>query len=48
LVIRNIPNSVLVYGSPAKLIRKRIASEPYLSGKKNTSPRTTSRVVEKV
>jgi len=48
LVIRNISNLALVYGSPAKLIRKRIASEPYLAGKKNSSPRTTSRVVEKV
>jgi len=38
LVVGNIPDHVLVYGAPAKVIRKRIASEPYLSGKKTSSP----------
>jgi len=39
LVVGNISDRVLVYGAPAKIIRKRIASEPYLSGKKNSSSR---------
>lgn len=40
LVVGNIADHVLVYGAPAKIIRKRIASEPYLSGKKKSSPIT--------
>lgn len=38
LVVGNISDNVLVYGAPAKIIKKRIASEPYLSGKKKSSP----------
>lgn len=34
LVVGSITDNVLVYGAPAKIVRKRIASEPYLSGKK--------------
>lgn len=37
LVVGNIGDHLLVYGSPAKIVRKRIASEPYLGGNKNTS-----------
>lgn len=40
LVVGNITDHVLVYGAPAKIIKKRIASEPYLSGKKKSSPLT--------
>lgn len=39
LVVGNIESRVLVYGAPARVIRKRIESEPYLSlGSKDTSP----------
>ncbi|MFK7811110.1 MAG: acetyltransferase [Maribacter sp.] len=40
LVVGNVTDHVLVYGAPAKVIKKRIASEPYLSGKKTSSPVT--------
>ncbi len=37
LVVGNIGDQLLVYGSPAKVIRKRIASEPYLGGNRTVS-----------
>lgn len=36
LVVGNVSDHLVVYGSPARVIRKRIASEPYLGGNKNT------------
>jgi len=38
LLVGNVSDCVVVYGAPAKIVRKRIPSEPYLSGnKKSTS-----------
>lgn len=37
LLVGNVSDCVVVYGAPAKIIRKRIPSEPYLSGNKNPS-----------
>lgn len=37
LVIGNVESHVLSYGAPAKKIKNRVAGEPYLSGKRNTS-----------
>ncbi|WP_291866770.1 acetyltransferase [Maribacter sp.] len=37
LVINNIEKNVVVYGSPSRVIRKRSAGEPYLSGAKKVS-----------
>jgi sugar O-acyltransferase (sialic acid O-acetyltransferase NeuD family) len=34
LVLDSIADNLLVYGAPARVIKKRIASEPYLAGKK--------------
>lgn len=48
LVIGNIENNVLVYGAPARVIRKRIASEPYLSSGSKSSPPTITLVAKKV
>lgn len=41
LVVGNIADYVLVYGAPAKIIRTRIASEPYLAGGKKASSATS-------
>jgi len=41
LVVGSITDNVLVYGAPAKIIRKRIPSEPYLSGKKRRPAQLT-------
>lgn len=38
LVVGNVDDHLLVFGSPAKVVRKRIASEPYLGGSKNPAP----------
>lgn len=37
LLVGNVSDCLLVYGAPAKIVRKRIPSEPYLSGNKNSS-----------
>jgi sugar O-acyltransferase (sialic acid O-acetyltransferase NeuD family) len=37
LVLENIKDYLLVYGSPAKVVRKRIASETYLGGVKDAA-----------
>lgn len=37
LLVGNVSDCVVVYGAPAKMVRKRIPSEPYLSGNKNPS-----------
>ena len=46
LVVGNIGSHVLVYGVPAKIVRKRISGEKYLKGNKNTSPIFPLRVKE--
>lgn len=37
LLVGNVSSCLVVYGAPAKIVRKRIPSEPYLSGNKNNS-----------
>lgn len=37
LLVGNVSDCLMVYGAPAKIVRKRIPSEPYLSGNKNSS-----------
>ena len=37
LLVGNVSSCLVVYGAPAKIVRKRIPSEPYLSGNKNSS-----------
>ena len=37
LLVGNVSSCVVVYGAPAKIVRKRIPSEPYLSGNKKSS-----------
>lgn len=46
LVVGNIGSHVLVYGSPAKVIRKRISGEKYLRGSKKDSTIIPLRVKE--
>lgn len=41
LVVGNIDPYVLAYGAPARIVRKRIASEPYLSVGKVATPEVT-------
>lgn len=36
LVVRNFSDNLVAYGAPARIIRERIESEPYLSGGKNS------------
>ncbi len=45
LLVGNVSDCLLVYGAPAKIIRKRIPSEPYLSG--NSSSTTTFPLLSK-
>ena len=37
LLVGNVSDCMVVYGAPAKIVRKRIPSEPYLSGNKKSA-----------
>ena len=37
LLVANVSSCLVVYGAPAKIVRKRIPGEPYLSGNKKSS-----------
>lgn len=38
LVVGNIADRLMVYGAPARIVRKRIPGEPYLAASKKSSP----------
>ena len=38
LVVGNVEDNVVVYGAPARIVRKRIPSDPYLTDSKKSAP----------